>query len=180
MAALFCSVSDHMMSAVTSRLSKQQEAKLCSLLGHSNLSLLFKGSVHGFTANAFHQKCDRQGATVTVAYNNSGYVFGAYTSKNYAQTGQNIIDEEAFLFSFQEREVDKAPLCVMSTNAQYSFYDTTSGPNYDSLVFLYNNTAMVYSNPGTYHFDPVQMHGNDLHLSECEVYRVEGEIDLKD
>ncbi|KAF4117442.1 hypothetical protein G5714_001995 [Onychostoma macrolepis] len=32
----------------------------------------------------------------------------------------------------------------------------------------------LYSNPGTYQFDPQKMHGNDLQLTECEVYRVEG------
>ncbi|KAF5886795.1 interferon-induced protein 44-like, partial [Clarias magur] len=162
------------MSVITSRLSMEQELKLCSLLSQGKLTLLFKASVHGFTADAFHRKCDRQGATVTVAYNNSGYVFGAYTSKDYAQTGQNIIDDKAFMFSFNEHEVDKAPYRLVSTNDQCSFIDGNTGPNYVSLLFLHNNTATVYSNPGTYNFIPVEMHGNDLQLSECEVYRVEG------
>ncbi|KAF5886794.1 interferon-induced protein 44-like, partial [Clarias magur] len=162
------------MSVITSHLSKQQELKLCSLLGQGKLSLLFKASVHGFTADAFHRKCDRQGATVTVAYNYSGFIFGAYTSKDYAQTGQNIKDDKAFLFSLNESDDNKAPLRVVSTNAQCAFTDGNTGPNYGSLVFLHNNTATVYSNPGTYNFSPVEMHGNDLQLSECEVYRVEG------
>lgn len=163
---------------ITSRMSQQQEMKLCSLFNHPKLSLLFKASVHGFCTYTFHQKCDRQGPTVTVAYNNSGYVFGGYVSKDYSQSNQYIVDEKAFLFSFNEREVDKDPLRVVSTNAQNSFYDTNTGPNFNSLVFLYNNTATVYSNPGTYDFDPVQMHGNDLQLSECEVYRVEAEGEI--
>ncbi|XP_060729650.1 interferon induced protein 44c2 [Tachysurus vachellii] len=163
-----------MMSVIKSHLSKQQEMKLCSLLGQAKLSLLFKASVHGFNINIFHQKCDRQGPTVTVGYNNSGYIFGAYTSKDYALTGQNIADDQAFLFSFNAHDMDKAPLRVVSTEAQRAFIDGNTGPNYISLVFLYNNTATVYSNPNTYLFDPVEMHGNDLQLSECEVYRVEG------
>ncbi|XP_053484657.1 interferon induced protein 44c2 [Ictalurus furcatus] len=163
-----------MMSVINSRLSKKQEMKLCALLGHAKLSLLYKASMHGFNSNIFHEKCDRQGPTVTVAYNNSGYIFGAYISKDYAQTGQNIVDDKAFLFSFNEREVDKAPLRVVSTEAQRSYIDGNTGPNFNSLLFIYNNTATVYSNPGTYNFDPAEMHGNDLQLSECEVYRVEG------
>ncbi|XP_046707539.1 interferon induced protein 44c2 [Silurus meridionalis] len=163
-----------MMSVINSRLSKQQEMKLCSLLCNAKLSLLYKASVHGFSSSTFHQKCDVQGPTVTVAYNNSGYVFGAYTSKDYAQTGQNIADDKAFLFSFSEHEVDEAPLRVVSTEPQRALVDGNTGPNYVSMVFLYNNTATVYSNPGTYRFNPVEMHGNDLQLSECEVYRVEG------
>ncbi|MCJ8731916.1 hypothetical protein PDJAM_G00204730 [Pangasius djambal] len=161
------------MSAITPKLTRQQEMKLCSLLGHAKLSLLFKASMHGFTADAFHQKCDRQGPTVTVAYNNSGYIFGAYISKDYAQTGQNIEDDKAFLFSFKEHEADKPPLRVVSTDAKCSFQDVNTGPHYVSLAFLYDNNT-VQSNPGTYNFDPVEMHGNDLQLIELEVYRVEG------
>ncbi|XP_036452147.1 interferon-induced protein 44-like [Colossoma macropomum] len=162
------------MSAVTSRLSRQQEKKLCSMLGCNRLSLLFKASVHGYSGGAFHQKCNLQGPTVTVGYNNSGYIFGAYTSKDYAQTNQNIIDEKAFLFSFNEREMKKDPLRVVSGAGQYSLYDGPTGPHFQSLVFLYDDTATVYSNPGNYNFDPVEMHGNNLQLVECEVYRVEG------
>ncbi|XP_053353472.1 interferon-induced protein 44-like [Clarias gariepinus] len=162
------------MSVITSRLSKQQELKLCSLLGQVKLRLLFKASVHGFTADAFHSKCDYQGPTVTVAYNNSGYVFGAYTSKDYTWTNRSVVDDKSFLFSVNERRADKAPLHVARTSGQYAFTDGNTGPNFISLLFLHNNTATVYSNPGTYNFNPVEMHGNDLQLSECEVYRVEG------
>ncbi|KAI4898406.1 hypothetical protein NFI96_005005 [Prochilodus magdalenae] len=166
------------MSAVTSKLSGEQEKKLCSMFSSRRLSLLFKASVHGYTADAFHRKCDRQGPTVTVAYNNSGYIFGAYTSRDYAQTNQNIADEKAFLFSFNEKEMKRDPLRVISGEAQRSHNDGAAGPNFISLVFLHNNTATVYSNPGTYQFDPVEMHGNNLQLVECEVYRVEGATTL--
>uniref|UniRef100_A0A8C2GID8 TLDc domain-containing protein n=1 Tax=Cyprinus carpio TaxID=7962 RepID=A0A8C2GID8_CYPCA len=159
------------MSTVTSSLNKWQRKKLCSLFNHANLSLLFKASVHGFNATIFHQKCNMQGPTVIVAYNKSGYVFGAFTSKNFAQSGQNILDDKAFLFSFNDKEMKEDPLRVVSGNPQYAFVD--NGLNFNSLVFLYNNSATVYSNPGTYQFDPQKMHGNDLQLTECEVYRVE-------
>ncbi|KAL7876712.1 hypothetical protein AOLI_G00116750 [Acnodon oligacanthus] len=162
------------MSAVTSRLSRQQEQKICSMLGCNRLSLLFKASVHGYSGFVFHQKCDQQGPTVTVAYNTSGYIFGAYTGRDFAQTNQNFTDDKAFLFSFSEREMKKDPLRVVSGAGQHSLYDGTGGPYFHSLVFLYNDSATVYSNPGNYDFDPVEMHGNDLQLVECEVYRVEG------
>ncbi|XP_056092362.1 interferon-induced protein 44-like [Rhinichthys klamathensis goyatoka] len=160
-----------MSSIITSSLTKWQKKKLCSLLSHDRLCLLFKASVHGYNVTTFHQKCNTQGPTVIVAYNKSGYVFGAFTSKDYGQTGQNVVDDKAFLFSFNDKEVKEDPLHVFSGNPQYSFSD--NGPNFDSLVFLYNNTATVYSNPVTYKFDPHKMHGNDLQLTECEVYRVE-------
>ncbi|ROL55144.1 Interferon-induced protein 44 [Anabarilius grahami] len=160
------------MSTITSSLKKWQKKKLCSLFNNANFSLLFKASVHGYHINTFHQKCNYQGPTVIVAYNKSEYVFGAFTSKNYGQTNQNVVDDKAFLFSFNDKEVKEDPLRVLSGNPQYAFTD--SGPNFSSLVFLYNNTATVYSNPASqYKFDPQRMHGNDLQLTECEVYRVE-------
>lgn len=164
-----------MMSAMESKLTKQQEMRLRSLFGQAGLSLLFKASVHGFDASAFHQKCDRQGPTVTVAYNTSGYIFGAFTSKDYAQTGQYIADEKAFLFSFNQQDVRAAPLRVMSTETQRALIDGSTGPNFVSMVFLYNNTATVGGyGSGTYNYDPTEMYGDNLQLSECEVYRVEG------
>ncbi|XP_067219730.1 interferon-induced protein 44-like [Chanodichthys erythropterus] len=160
------------MSTITSSLTTWQKKKLCSLFNNANFSLLFKASVHGYHINTFHQKCNHQGPTVVVAYNKSGYIFGAFTSKDYGQTGGNVVDDKAFLFSFNDKEIKEDPLRVFSGNPQFSFTD--SGPNFDSLVFLYNNTATVYSNPASaYKFDPLKMHGNDLQLTECEVYRVE-------
>lgn len=140
----------------------------------SRLSLLFKASVHGYSADSFHQKCDRQGPTVVVAYNNSGYIFGAYTSSDYAQTGTDIVDNKAFLFSFNDKMLNEDLLRVVSGNPQCAFNDGNTGPNFISLVFLHNNTDTIDSNPGQYQFDPQQMHGNDLQLTELEVYRVEG------
>lgn len=162
-----------MSSTITSSLTTWQKKKLCSLFNHASFSLLFKASVHGYHINTFHQKCNYQGPTVIVAYNKSGYVFGAFTSKNYGQTGGYVVDDKAFLFSFNDKEVKEDPLRVLCENPQNALLD--SGPNFSSLVFLYNNTATVYSNTSSvYKFDPLKMHGNDLQLTECEVYRVEG------
>ncbi|XP_076151292.1 interferon-induced protein 44-like [Alosa pseudoharengus] len=159
------------MSVITSRLTRDQEKKISSMFGHAKLSLIYKASVHGYDNNNFNYKCSKQGPTLIVAYNNTGFIFGAYISKDYAQTGQHIIDEKAFLFSLDGREQNPEPYRVTRTG-QYAFTDV--GPNFESLVFLFNNGAAIQSNPGNFfNFDPLKMHGNDLQLTECEVYRVE-------
>ncbi|XP_064197456.1 uncharacterized protein LOC135258127 isoform X3 [Anguilla rostrata] len=162
------------MSSVRSALSREQEKQLGSRLGHVRLSLLYKGSVHGYTAVAFHARCDRQGPTVVVAYNGAGFVFGAFTSKNYTQCGQHVADDKAFLFSFREGDGGKSPLRIMPKSEAQAFTDGNTGPNFGSLVFLNGNQAAVASYPGTfYNFEVAEMHGGDLVLTECEVYRVE-------
>ncbi|XP_028832806.1 interferon-induced protein 44-like [Denticeps clupeoides] len=162
------------MSDVRSRLTKKQEGALCSLLfGSARLSLLFKASVHSYKYSAFHQKCDRQGPTLTVAYNKVGFIFGGFISKDFAQTGSNLKDDKAFLYGLDSRGDNLQPQRIHVIDGQCSFCDVSSGPNFGGLVFLDNGTQ-VYSNPGTfYNFDPALIHGNDLNLIELEVYRVE-------
>lgn len=160
------------MSVVRSNLSKEQQKKLHSLFGHATLHLLYKASVHGFTAAAFHCRCDVQGPTIIVAYNNAGFVFGAYTSKNYSQSGQAIHDQEAFLYSIT---AENKPLRVAGITGQAAFTDAATGPNYGALVFLHEDRPQIQSNPGqAFNFNAAAMHGGNLALTELEVYRVEG------
>ncbi|KAM3870957.1 interferon-induced protein 44-like [Diretmus argenteus] len=160
------------MTVITSSLSADQEKQLLSLLGHVRLHLLYKASVHGYTAAAFHNYCDRQGPTVIAAFNGAGFVFGAYTTKDYTKNGQATVDEEAFLYSISAAR--DRPLRVACNNGQCAFTDVATGPNYGGLVFLHGDTARIHSNPGPgFTFQSEQMHGTDLALTEFEVYRVE-------
>ena len=43
------------------------------------LELLFRGSRDGFKAVAFHERCDNQGATLSVIQSAHGHIFGGYT-----------------------------------------------------------------------------------------------------
>ncbi|XP_059425410.1 interferon-induced protein 44-like [Carassius carassius] len=158
---------------LTSRLTEKQRKQLCDMMGNLELSLLYKGSVHGYKASAFHQRCDRQGPTLLVAYNRSGYIFGGYTSVDYAQSGKPVRDDQAFLFSAQD---GKAPVGVRVSSGHCARYDDAEGPNFgQQLYFCYNNHPVVKieNNPkGAFNFHYFS-YGYDTWLSECEVYKVE-------
>ncbi|XP_039538268.1 interferon-induced protein 44-like isoform X2 [Pimephales promelas] len=159
--------------ALTSDLSEEQRKQLCGLLGNVDLTLLYKASVHGYTASAFHQRCDRQGPTLLVAYNRSGYIFGGYTSVEYAQSGQQITDPDIFLFSFQ----GNVPVCIKITSGYTgnARLDDTGGPNFgQQLYFCYSNQPLLLNQGGSiFSFNAAIMYGNDTQLTECEVYKVE-------
>ncbi|XP_037551046.1 interferon-induced protein 44-like [Nematolebias whitei] len=165
------------MSAVTSSLSTDQQKKLLSFFGHVRLHLLYKASIHGFTAAAFHARCDKQGPTVTVAYNAAGFLFGGYTSKDYAQSKQAVHDAAAFLYSISaERE---KPLRVECVQGQPAFIDESTGPHFGALVFLHGDQPAAQNNPSTsFNVEAAEMHGYDLVLTEFELYRVEDLGDL--
>ncbi|RXN20430.1 interferon-induced 44-like protein [Labeo rohita] len=164
---------------LTSNLTEEQRKQLCALLGNVKLTLLYKASVHGYQASAFHQRCDRQGPTLLVAYNRSGYIFGGYTSVDYAQSGQQIVDDKAFLFHFH----GGTPVCIEINSGCYARSDGAGMPTFgQQLYFCYNNQQAVYNQganaflgPGSnaFTFTPATLYGNDTQLSECEVYKVE-------
>ncbi|KAK2835316.1 hypothetical protein Q5P01_015800 [Channa striata] len=154
------------------RLTKSQQRKICSQMGNVKLQLLYKASIHGFTSAAFHQRCDNRCPTVSVGYNAAGYVFGGYTSQPFNQTGQYVNDGQAFSFHLQWRKLVKYPVA----SPVYAVRMVgNSGPYFgEALVLMYGGQAIVHSNPGNYYnFDAAVMHGNNLNLTDCEVYQVE-------
>ncbi|XP_026054141.1 interferon-induced protein 44-like [Carassius auratus] len=158
------------VAPITCKLQEEKCKRLRALLGTVKLSLLYKASVHGYKASAFHQRCDRQGPTLLVAYNRSGYIFGGYTSVDYARSGQYVTDQEAFLFSFQ----GKIPVCIKINSGHFARLDDAGGPNFgQQLYFCYKNQPVVLNHRGSaFSVNTVTMYGNDTQLTECEVYKV--------
>ncbi|TKS74292.1 Interferon-induced protein 44-like [Collichthys lucidus] len=154
------------------RLTRSQQKSICSQLGSVKLQLLYKASIHGFTGAAFHQRCDNQGPTLSVGYNASGYVFGGYTRQPFSQSGQYVHDDQAFLFTFKQENLLKNPVTGPANAVRMI---ANSGPYFgEALVLVIGGQAKVHSNPGNYYnFNAAEMHGNDLNLTECEVYQVE-------
>ena len=69
---------------------------------HVKVELLYKATQDGYSVPSFHKHCDNMGPTITLAKNTPGYVFGGYTSKNWACSGGSyVIDPTAFLFKLR-------------------------------------------------------------------------------
>ncbi|XP_029004132.1 interferon-induced protein 44-like [Betta splendens] len=157
---------------MNSLLSPKQQKAICSQLGRVKLQLLYKASVHGFTGAAFHQRCDNQGPTVSVGFNATGHVFGGYTRQGFSQSGQYVCDDQAFVFTLQGEKLLQYPV---TTSAYAVKMVGNCGPCFgEALVLIYGNKAVVFSAPGNYYtFNAAEMHGNDLNMTECEVYQVQ-------
>ncbi|CAF3422717.1 unnamed protein product [Rotaria socialis] len=61
--------------------------------------LIYKGSRDGFHADAFHSRCDNEGATITIIQSDQNYLFGGYTSVSWTSNGGYKTDPTAFLFT---------------------------------------------------------------------------------
>ncbi|XP_060890077.1 interferon-induced protein 44-like [Labrus mixtus] len=153
------------------RLTRNQQRGICAQLGRFNLQLLYKASIHGFTGPAFHQQCDTRSPTVSVGFNASGYVFGGYTKQPFSQSEQYVHDDQAFLFTFSGEKLLKYPVTGPANAVRMI---GNSGPYFgEALVLVTGSKPVVHSNPGNYYnFTAAEMHGNDLNMTECEVYQV--------
>jgi hypothetical protein len=68
------------------------------------IELLYRGSRDGFNASSFHNKCDHNGTTLTVAKSNIYQrVFGGYTQISWDTNGYWQQDDNAFLFSVTDK-----------------------------------------------------------------------------
>lgn len=61
--------------------------------------LIYKATIHGFGAAAFHQKCDGKGENVIIVQSKNGNIFGGYSAQSWTSTGQYTFDHRCFLFS---------------------------------------------------------------------------------
>ncbi len=66
--------------------------------------LLYQASIHGFTAKAFHEKCDNKGANITIVKSEHGLIFGGYTSLSWDMSNTWVIDNDnPFIFSLTKK-----------------------------------------------------------------------------
>ncbi|CAF0959551.1 unnamed protein product [Adineta steineri] len=85
----------------TTLLKPEHKVKLNEFYGKSNQKweLIYKTTRDGFTANAFHVRCDNEGPTMTIIRSSNDCIFGGYTSVSWASSEGYQKDKTAFLFT---------------------------------------------------------------------------------
>lgn len=72
--------------------------RVCGFELSSKWELLYRGSVHGFEADAFHHKCNFYGNTLTIIKSQNGRIFGGFTEASWDSCSGVKSDKNAFLF----------------------------------------------------------------------------------
>jgi len=106
-----------------------------------NICLLYRATIDSFQSSIFHQKCNNEGATITIVKFNN-YIFGAYTPLSWTSCGDyqgNNGDNKSFIFSL--RNPTNTPI---------------------KLTKKINTSNSIYDNPGN---GPTFGGGHDLHIS---------------
>jgi len=117
------------------------------------LNLLYRGSRDGFTAQAFHSRCDNKGASLTVVKaSGRPNIFGGYVDASWV-SGNNNIQAESWIFSLVNNQ--NRPIKFQCNNFNSGAYDNSSyGPTFGGGHDLHISNSMQstsnYSSPSSY------------------------------
>ncbi|XP_052220903.1 uncharacterized protein LOC127837681 isoform X2 [Dreissena polymorpha] len=159
--------------------------------GPKQFTLLYSATKDGCVAQKFHMKCDHQGATVTVVYNEQGSVFGGYTSASWAgNLNGHTRDDKAFLFqlkfsdkdTFRKFPVSNATYSIYSHSSYGPFFGGNSGNDMQLFSGTINSSGGFFQLNGGCDFGTnytmsgvsswIDVHNGSLKIKELEVYSV--------
>ena len=98
---------------------KEDLINLCGFDSSQKFELLYRGSLHGFSASDFHSKCDNNPKTLTIIKDTSGNIFGGYTEATWDGDGYKS-DKNAFIFSLVNKQ--RMPVKLNVTNGNCAIY----------------------------------------------------------
>ncbi|XP_052220886.1 interferon-induced protein 44-like isoform X2 [Dreissena polymorpha] len=178
---------------MTGQLRDSDKSQIESWIGQGpkNFSLLYSISKDGCSAQKFHEKCDHQGSTITVIYNNQGSVFGGYTSASWAASiSGSTRDDKAFLFQLKFSGTDTRRQFPISDAAFGIYSHPNFGPTFGeeakfdlkSFSGTINNASGVFQLDGAFtfgtHFAMTgvsswdEIHNGVVTVTDIEVYSV--------
>ena len=103
----------------------------------SSWQLKYQGTKDGFTASAFHSKCDNLGPSLTIIKTNTGHIFGGFTSISWNSTGNYYKDSNAFIFTIvNPHNIPPTKYLITNSSAIYcgSSYGPTFGGGHDICI----------------------------------------------
>jgi hypothetical protein len=95
-------------------------------------TLLYRASRDGFTAKAFHDRCDNLPNSVTIIRNSLNFIFGGFTSARWSSAGVYMTDPSAFIFSLRRSGTsNNYKLMINSTTGTNALFGSSSyGPTF--------------------------------------------------
>lgn len=112
--------------------------KLCEFYPHEKWKLIYRATEHGFSANSFHEKCDKIKKTLILIKSTTNYIFGGYTNAEWSSDTCWNNDPNAFLFSLTNN-INK-PKIIHCLKPQYA---TISNQSYGPIFGGGNSNSLI-------------------------------------
>ena len=96
--------------------------KIYEWTGGKNMELLYRGTRDGMSGEAFHNKCNNKGPTISLFKNEKGYIFGGYASIDWQGNGNYKSAPDSFIFTLTNM-YNISPTKFPNSDTRYSIYD---------------------------------------------------------
>ena len=144
---------------------------------YQKLELIYRGR----TSNAFHNKCDNKGPTITIYKNEKGNIMGAFSSISWTTDGNWHKAKDCFIFTLTNIH-GTSP--TKFNNIEYKdsvFHDKDRGPCFQDIHIYEDFKKRSYSSFPNYYQDTLgkgksiftgDLNNNtkDFKMSEIEVF----------
>lgn len=111
-------------------------------------TLLFRGSIHGFSSRSFHEKCNNKGPNLVII-SSEGHYFGGYNSTGWSDNSEFSKAEHSFLFSLDRKTSHKLVRSAEKAVKNSKFHGPIFGAGHDLLISSNcNKNEESYSNFG--------------------------------
>ena len=146
------------------------------------MELLYRGTRDGMSSDAFHNRCNNKGPTISLFKNENGYIFGGYASIDWTSYNNYRSAPDSFIFTLTNK-YNIEPTKFPNTDTRYSIYDHSNyGPTFgggcgcDIVTFGQN-----YTNLGNGYKDVLNKgysifkgnnDNNNFDIKEIEVFKL--------
>ena len=146
---------------------------------HKKINLLYRGTDNGDDCGTFFHKCSKMGPTVSLIKTKKERIFGGFTKVEWTNKKIMLKDENAFLFSINNKEKydilkpenaincipDKCTLIYGNNNDRYGIRLLN---NFFEKNNFENMATKIYDTPSNF-----CLSGNNIFLvKEVEVYQI--------
>jgi hypothetical protein len=107
------------------------------------LTLLFRGTTHGWSPSKFHELCNDKGPSITTFKSKAGRVFGGFTQQSWSSKYQWKYDKKAFIFSMDRKQIYRVK------DAQKAIYCYSNwGPSFGGNALAVDGNPLNKENAG--------------------------------
>ena len=155
--------------------------KIYEWTGGKSMELLYRGTRDGMSADAFHNRCNNKGSTISLFKNENGYIFGGYSSIDWTSYGDYRSAPDSFIFTLTNK-YNIEPTKFPNINTSCSIYDASNyGPTFGGGHDIYIGFNSNYTNLGNSYKDilgkgySIFKGNNDnynFNLKEIEVFKL--------
>jgi hypothetical protein len=148
--------------------------EILSVFGEKRLQLLYRGSLDGFEAATFHDRCDEHPKTLTLVSSTNGAIFGGYTPLAWISRGRHVPDRslKSFLFTIKNPHGLPAQIFKQQREENAIGDNRTYGPTFGGNADLYvcdecHRSAGSYSYLGGTYANDTGIDGKQVFTGSC-------------